>query len=121
MRCGACVEQAEDDRVGKCLPGGFDDVVRDPDRGPRPLAVGGVDQHPGNRCGPGCRVKHADLEVGQVDTRKLWVAWAEGLAQGSVEGIYGPVPFGYLHNALVTHVELEPRLCEEAPILTLVG
>ena len=35
------------------------------------LAVGRVDQHPGDRAGARLRVEHAHLEVGEVDVREL--------------------------------------------------
>ena len=39
----------------------------------------------------------------RVDLR---VAWAEGFAQGGVEGVDGAIAFGDLHDALVPDVQL---------------
>src|SRR6476661_9518290 len=59
-------EQAVDERVVQSLPRRLDDVVADPDGGPVPLAVGGIDEHAGDGPGPLARVEDADLVVGEV-------------------------------------------------------
>ncbi len=59
------------------------------------------------------KVEHPDFEVRQVDSRNLRVAWAEGFAQGSVEGVDGAVAVGDLHDALVPDVQLQLALGEE--------
>ena len=42
------------------------------------VAVGRVDEHPGDRAGALAGVEHPDLEVGEVDLRQLRVALADG-------------------------------------------
>ena len=58
------VQQAVDERLFERAPRCFDDVGRHTDGRPRAVAVGGVDQHPGD-C-PGCRrrIEDAHLVVG---------------------------------------------------------
>ena len=94
------VQQAEDDRVGERLPRRLDDVRRHADGGPRALAVGGVDQHPGDRTGGRRPVEDADLVVGQVDAVELGVADADRGPQRGVDGVDRAVALGGVDVAL---------------------
>ena len=59
------------ERVDERLPRGLDDVLRDADRAPHLVAVGGVEQHPRDRAGALGLVEDADLEVDEVDVREV--------------------------------------------------
>ena len=61
------VQQAVDEALLERPPRRLDDVRADADRGPVALAVGGVEQHPGDGARRPGAVEDAHLEVGEVD------------------------------------------------------
>src|SRR5258705_10969142 len=73
-------------RVHERLPGGLDDVVRDPDGPPRLVAVTRGDEDTG--LGPGGLrlVEDAHLVVEQRHLAQVRVEVLEGLAEGVIEG-----------------------------------
>src|SRR5436190_17246340 len=77
------VQEAEDDRVAQRLPRRFDDVVRDADSRPRPLAVGAVDEHARHGTRPLRGVEDAHLVVGEVDALENREPRADGKSQGA--------------------------------------
>ena len=81
-------------RVDEGLPGGLDDVLRDADRPPLPLAVGGVEQDAGDGAGAVALVEDPDLVVGQLDVGEVRVAVDDRAAQGPVEGVDRAVALG---------------------------
>ena len=115
------VEQTEDDQVGQRLPGRLDDVAAHPDRRPRPLAVGGIDEHTRHRSRRRGAVENADLVVDEVDAIEQRVVRHEGGAQGGVDGIHRTVALGGVHGALIAHPHLDRRLGRELTVLELVG
>src|SRR5690242_15814313 len=74
------------ERVDERLPGGLDDVLRHADRAPHLIAVGSIEQHPGNRAGALGLVEDAHLEVDQVDVAQVWMDLYERLPERTVEG-----------------------------------
>src|SRR5687768_16261240 len=65
------------ERVHQCLPGGLDDVLRDTDRPPLALAVGGVEEDPGHGARAVVLVEDPDLVVGELDVGEMGVAVAD--------------------------------------------
>src|SRR5437879_2009810 len=74
-------KQPVHERVLERLPRRLDDVLPHPDRRPRLLAVGAVDEHPGHGAGALVRVEHAHLVVREVNPIELRVPGPDGLAQ----------------------------------------
>ena len=63
---GARQQQPVDERVVQRLPRRLDDVLAHPDGRPGAIAVGGVDQHTGDRTRALRGVEHAHLVIGEV-------------------------------------------------------
>src|SRR5271169_3054669 len=72
-------------RVNQCVPRSSDHVLRDPDRSPNLLPVGGVQQHPRN--GPGALrlIEDPHLEVDEVDVAQMGMNLPDRVAQGLVQ------------------------------------
>src|SRR5215210_8329374 len=77
--------------IDERLPGGFDDVLGDPDGAPHPLAVGRVYEDAGRRGRGAVLVEDADLVVGEVDLFQLRIVRPYGLSQGLIQRVYGTV------------------------------
>ena len=84
---GLPAAQAEGEPVDQRPPRRLDDVVPDADGDPRGLAVGGLDQHPGDRVGAVALVEDAHLVVDQLELRDLRVGLPDRLAQRLVERV----------------------------------
>ena len=97
-------------RVDQRLPGGLDDVLRDADRAPLALAVGGVEQDPGDGAGAVVLVEDPDLVVGQLDVGQVRVAVGDRAAQGAVERVDRAVALGDAQVALAVDLDLDRRL-----------
>ena len=82
----------------------------DPDRAPLALAVGGVEQDPGDRAGAVGFVEDADLVVGQLDLGQVRVAVGDRAAQGLVERVDRAVALGDADVALAVDLDLDRRL-----------
>src|SRR6266542_250898 len=104
------VKQAVQIPVGQGLPGRLDDVARHTDRGPLPLAVGGVDQHADRSAGADVLVEHADPVVLQGDVLELGVLVRQGLAKRVVQGADGTVTLRALDVAAAAGQDLDGGL-----------
>ena len=96
-------------RLVQGLPARLDDVLRHPDGRPRPLPVGGVDQHPRDGTGALAGVEDADPVVGQVHPGQGRKVRPDGLAQGGVEGVDRTVALGRGHHPMFADVHLDRR------------
>ena len=114
------VEEAVDDALLERPPGRLDDVGADPDRRPVVLAVGGIEEHPGDRAGRSGAVEDAHLEVGEVDPLERRVGAVEGGPQRLVDGVDRAVALGGLDVALVADPHLDRRLGAETGLLGTV-
>ena len=74
------------------------------------LAVGGVEQHPGDRAGALGLVEDPDLEVDQVDVAQMRVDLDQRLAQRAVQRVDRAVALGGAHVALAVDPDLDRRL-----------
>ena len=91
MLLSALAAQPEREPVDQRAPGRLDDVVADADGDPRRLAVGGLDEHPGDRVGAVALVEDADLVVDQLELHDLGEGLADRGAQRLVERVDRPV------------------------------
>ena len=85
----------------------------DADGRPVVLAVGGVEEHTGDRAGRGGAVEDAHLEVGEVDPVERGVGAVERGAQRLVDGVDRSVALGGVDVALVADPHLDGRLGAE--------
>ena len=85
------------------------------------LAVGGVEQDPGDRAGAVGFVEDADLVVGQLDVGEVRVAVGDRAAQGAVEGVDRAVALGDAHVALAVDLDLDRRLGLDLAAGALLG
>src|SRR5918995_3761751 len=109
------------ERIDQRLPGRLDDVLRDADRAPFALPVGGVEQHPGDSPGAVVLVEDADLVVGQLDLGQVRVAVGDRLAQGPVQRVHRAVALGGANVALALHPDLDRGLGHHLAVLALLG
>ncbi len=84
-------EQMQLEAVGQGFGARLDDVLRDADGAPALLVAGGFEQDAGLGPGGRLRIEDADLVVGQADVAERGVERLEGLAEGAVQGMNGPV------------------------------
>ena len=109
------------ERVDERLPGGLDDVLRDADRAPLALAVGGVEQDAGDGAGAVALVEDAHLVVGQLDVGEVRVAVGDRRPQRPVERVDRAVALGDLDVALAVDHDLDRRLGLDPAVLALLG
>src|ERR1035437_4285107 len=94
------------ERVDERVPGGRDQVLRDADRAPHLVTVGGVDEHARDRAGALGLVEDPDLEVDQLDVAQVRVDLPDRSAQRLVERVHRAVALGVAHVALAVHPDL---------------
>src|ERR671920_1520565 len=92
--------------IDERLPGGFDDVLGDPDGPPHPLAVRRVYEDAGRRGRGAVLVEYADLVVGEVDLFQLRIVRPDGLPQRLVERVDRTVALGGGDYPLAAYGEL---------------
>src|SRR5205085_8244977 len=90
------------ERVDERLPGSLYDVLRHADRAPHLIAVGGIEQHPGDRAGALGLVEDAHLEVDQVDVAQAGIYLDQRVAERAVERVDRAVALGGAHVTLIT-------------------
>ena len=84
------------------------------------LAVGGVDEDPGDRTGALARVEHPHPVVGQVDAIEGRELGPDGAAQRGVEGVDRAVALGGGDDPLPSDVDLHRGLGRHAEVGALV-
>ena len=104
------------ERVDERLPGRLDHVLRDADRAPHLVAVGGVEQHARDRAGPLRLVEDPDLEVDEVDLRQMRMDLDERVAQRPVERVHRTVALGRADVALAVDPDLDRGLGLDAAV-----
>ena len=109
------------ERLDQRLPGGLDDVLRDADRAPLALAVGGVEQDARDGTGAVGLVEDPHLVVGQLDVGEVRVAVGDRAAQRPVERVDRPVALGGPDVALAVDPDLDRRLGLDLAVLALLG
>src|SRR5215211_4643398 len=107
--------------IDERLPGGFDDVLGDPDGAPHPLAVGRVYEDAGGGRRGAVFVEDADLVVGEVDLFKLRIVGYYGFPQRLIQGVYRTVALRGGDDPLASYGELYGRLCRRLPAGALLG
>src|SRR6195952_6026627 len=107
---GLVPPQPEGEAVEQGAPGGLDHVVADPDGDPGAGAVGGLDQHAGDRVGAVPLVEDADLVVDQLELHDLGVELLDRLAQRVVQGVDRAVALPDRDDARTASQQLHRRL-----------
>src|SRR5215208_4172043 len=107
--------------IDERLPGGFDDVLGDPDGAPHPLAVGRVYEDAGGGRRGAVLVEDADLVVGEVDLFQLRIVGYYGFPQRLIQGVYRTVALRGGDDSLAAYIELYGRLCRRLPAGPLLG
>src|SRR5947209_9108850 len=98
------------ERVDQRLPRGLDDVLRDADRAPDFLAIGGVEEHACDRAGPFRLVQDPHLEVDQIDVAQPRVRLRQRLPERAIQCVDGAVALGGAHVALAVNPDLDRGL-----------
>ena len=108
-------EQAVDQRVVQRLPRRLDDVLAHADGRPRALAVGGVEQHPGDGAGALVGVEHPHLVVGEVHRGRAPGTRSPSALRSAVSSaLTGPLPSAVAIDALAVDVHLDGGLGGDA-------
>src|SRR5215211_1162472 len=121
-RCGSLFAWLECvlERVDKGLPRGLDDVLRDSDRAPFALTVGGVEEDAGNGAGAVVLVEDAHLVVGELDVGEVRVAIENRPAKRGVQRVDRSVALGRTQVALAVDPDLDRRLGDHLAVLALL-
>ena len=84
-------------------------------------AVGGVEQHPGDRAGAVVLVEDPHLVVGQLDLGEVRMQLGDRVAQRAVERVDRAVALGGAQVALAVDPDLDRRLGLDPAVRALLG